>query len=100
MAVSTIKAVQDTGWVTLDANSKYRVRNGICTVQINGASLTTSTKTFGLLPEEYRPIQEVDFLLRSGHTPCQAYITGGGYVRANASSSLSNCGGAVTFIVG
>lgn len=100
MAVSTVKATQDTGWVALNANAQYRVRNGVCTVQINGASLTASTTTFGQLPSEYCPNKEVAFLLRSGHTPCQAYITGAGYVRANASGSLSNCSGAVTFIVG
>lgn len=56
MAVSTIKAVQDTGWVTLDANSKYRVRNGICT-----SSDTPTTTALWTIPSEYRPKDAVTY---------------------------------------
>lgn len=92
------KIIEDTGWITLNTNAKYRVKSGIVFVQINNANLTTSTTTFGTLPEEYRPTTEVAFLLRVGSTWASGWITAGGYVRAAAPTTVSNCSGSVAFL--
>lgn len=98
MATSTIKAVTDTGWVTLSSSVSYRVRNGIATIIVTNATINTGTTTLGTLPEIARPTTEVDFLYRKGYTTCQGWITPEGYVRGASQSSASGYSATIAYI--
>lgn len=64
MATSIIKNGQDTGWIIINSTygTRYRVRNGICFVQIKYNGNIPDSTDVGTIPSRYAPIDDIRFI--------------------------------------
>lgn len=99
----------DTPWATLAGNSadyvRWRCKAGIVFVELyytSGAGLTTASKTFGVIPEGYRPTRETDATAWvSADRAAAIWVNPGGAVKGRvASGSSSVVYGTVSYPLG
>lgn len=99
----------DTPWATLAGNSadyvRWRCKAGIVFVELyytSGAGLTTASKTFGVIPEGYRPTRETDATAWVAADRAAAiWVNPGGAVKGRvASGSSSVVYGTVSYPLG
>ena len=98
MAESKMQGNTDSGWQTLVSGVRYRKKNGIVYVYVEGyTSSTTGTIVAGTLPVGFRPNFNAQGYAKRSGAPISFWITGVGTVNFYSSVQSGNIEGFAVF---
>lgn len=99
MAESKIHGNTDSGWQTLVSGVRYRKKNGIVYVYVEGYTSSTGVGTIvvGTLPVGFRPNFNAQGYAKRGNALTSFWITGAGIVNFYSSVQSGNIEGFAIF---